>query len=68
MTTHKITAEGALALLRVASQHSNRKLADIALDVAHTGQLASAAHHDETRKTSRGLTRLVYGQRPWRSE
>lgn len=40
MTTHKITAEGALALLRVASQHSNRKLADIALDVAHTGELA----------------------------
>ena len=39
MTQHKITREQAFNLLRVASQHRHRKLADIAGDVADTGTL-----------------------------
>jgi GAF domain-containing protein len=39
MATYKITRTQAFDLLRVASQNSNRKLADIALDVADTGTL-----------------------------
>jgi hypothetical protein len=39
MTQHRITREQAFDLLRVASQHTHRKLADIAADVADTGTL-----------------------------
>ncbi|HST47632.1 GAF and ANTAR domain-containing protein [Jatrophihabitans sp.] len=39
MAQHKITREQAFDLLRVASQHTHRKLADIAADVADTGTL-----------------------------
>lgn len=39
MHQHKITREQAFDLLRVASQHTHRKLADIATDVADTGHL-----------------------------
>ncbi len=39
MFRHKITREQAFDLLRVASQHSNRKLAEIALEVIETGTL-----------------------------
>jgi hypothetical protein len=39
MHSHKITKEDAMALLRVASQRSNRKLADLAAEVSETGQL-----------------------------
>lgn len=39
MQQRKITREAAFDLLRIASQHSNRKLRDIATDVADTGEL-----------------------------
>lgn len=39
MTTNKITADEAFARLRSTSQHSNRKLRDVADDVVFTGAL-----------------------------
>ncbi len=39
MAMHKVTADQAFGLLRVASQSTHRKLADIAADVAETGAL-----------------------------
>lgn len=39
MATYKITRDQAFSLLRVASQNSNRKLHDVACDVADTGTL-----------------------------
>lgn len=39
VSTHKVTPEGALGLLRVASQHRNRKLAELADEVVSTGAL-----------------------------
>ena len=39
MMKHKLTRQQAFDLLRVASQHSNRKLRDIAVEVADTGTL-----------------------------
>jgi ANTAR domain/GAF domain len=39
MATYKITREQAFSLLRVVSQNSNRKLHDVAADVAETGTL-----------------------------
>lgn len=36
---HKITAEQAFDLLRVASQRGHRKLRDVASDLVHTGEL-----------------------------
>lgn len=39
MTNHKITREQAFDLLRVASQHTHRKLAAIAAEVVDTGDL-----------------------------
>ena len=39
MAQHKISREQAFDLLRITSQHTNRKLADIAVDVADTGTL-----------------------------
>lgn len=40
MQASKITRDQAFDLLRIASQHTHRKLAEIAADVAETGQLA----------------------------
>ena len=40
MQRHRLTREQAIHVLRVASQESNRKLADIATEVADTGILA----------------------------
>ena len=40
MATHKITEQQAFDALRLASQHSHRKLHDIAFEVVDTGQLA----------------------------
>jgi hypothetical protein len=40
MATHQISRDDALGLLRIASQHTNRKLADIASEVADAGELA----------------------------
>ena len=39
MNQHKITRKEAFDLLRVASQHTNRKLADLATEVADSGTL-----------------------------
>jgi hypothetical protein len=39
LATHKVTREQAFDLLRIASQNSNRKLADIATEVVDTGVL-----------------------------
>lgn len=39
MTTQKVTSEQAFQLLRTSSQNLNRKLRDVALDVAETGVL-----------------------------
>ena len=39
MSTYKINEDHAFDLLRLVSQHSNRKLRDVAADVAHTGEL-----------------------------
>ncbi|TQN46234.1 ANTAR domain-containing protein [Humibacillus xanthopallidus] len=39
MTRHHVTRDQAFDLLRMASQNSNRKLRDVALDVAETGEL-----------------------------
>lgn len=43
MSQHKLTRQQAFDLLRVASQHSNCKLRDIAVEVAETGALPLAA-------------------------
>ncbi len=40
MKAHQSTPEDALALLRISSQHSNRKMAKIAADVVATGELS----------------------------
>ncbi|MCW2539540.1 MAG: hypothetical protein JWN95_1265 [Frankiales bacterium] len=39
MANHKVTEQQAFDLLRIASQHTHRKLYDIAIDVVETGQL-----------------------------
>jgi AmiR/NasT family two-component response regulator len=39
MTRRKVTRDEAFDLLRVTSQHSNRKVRDIALDVIEQGEL-----------------------------
>jgi GAF domain-containing protein len=39
MATHRITGDDAFALLRIASQNGNRKLAAVADEVIHTGAL-----------------------------
>ena len=39
MATHRLTAEQGFQLLVAASQHTNRKLRDLAADVASTGRL-----------------------------
>ena len=57
MTTHKLTREQAFDLLRVASQTTNRKLADIALDVADTGVLTLPRTVAERRSLARGEPR-----------
>jgi ANTAR domain len=53
MNRHKISRSQAFDLLRVASQNTNRKLADIAFDVADTGVLyLPGPAGDLTRRTS----------------
>jgi AmiR/NasT family two-component response regulator len=39
MGTHKITQEQAFTLLRIVSQNTNRRVADIATDVVDAGVL-----------------------------
>ena len=43
MSEYKISRSRAFDLLRIASQNSNRKLRDVAADVAHTGTLPWSA-------------------------
>jgi GAF domain-containing protein len=43
MSTYKINEQQAFDLLRLVSQHTNRKLRDVAADVAHTGALPEPA-------------------------
>ena len=43
MHRHKLTQDQAFARLAAASQHANRKLRELALDVIHTGQLEPAS-------------------------
>ena len=40
MGQHRITRDEAFSMLRVASQHSARKLSDLATEVADTGTLS----------------------------
>ncbi len=51
MNQHRITRDESFAMLRIASQHSARKLADLATEVADTGMLTLPAL--ARRKTSR---------------
>ncbi len=44
MTNHRITRDQAFSLLRIASQNTNRKLAEIATDVVDTGTLELPGH------------------------
>jgi hypothetical protein len=49
MDQHRLTRQAAFDVLRVASQNSNRKLADIAVEVADTGTL-SIDHNSRDRQ------------------
>ncbi|GAA2019147.1 hypothetical protein GCM10009740_04030 [Terrabacter terrae] len=44
MALHRLTAEQAFDLLRIASQNSNRKLREVALDVIDTGMVDVTPH------------------------
>jgi ANTAR domain/GAF domain len=48
MASHKLTEDDAFTLLRIASQNSNRKLADVADDVITTGTLELPASKPAT--------------------
>jgi hypothetical protein len=45
MERHKITRDQAFDLLRITSQHTHRKLAEVARDLADTGQLPAIPLH-----------------------
>ena len=59
MTQHKITGRQAFDLLRIASQNTNRKLADIAVEVGDTGtlDLPGPAAPDRRRTAARASPR-----------
>jgi hypothetical protein len=50
MAQHKVTREDAFNLLRVSSQHTGRKLRDVAADVAQTGALPLPSRERLTRQ------------------
>ncbi|KRF48728.1 hypothetical protein ASH01_03370 [Terrabacter sp. Soil811] len=52
MARHRVTRDQAFGLLRMASQNTNRKLHDVALEVADTGSLPSIAGERPRRKES----------------
>jgi hypothetical protein len=52
MSQHKITRSQAFDLLRVASQNTNRKLADIAVEVGDTGALNLPGQAAEDRRSA----------------
>jgi transcriptional regulator with GAF, ATPase, and Fis domain len=51
MTTHKLTRDQAFDLLRIASQGTHRKLADVAREVADTGTLSLPPQRPQTRNS-----------------
>jgi AmiR/NasT family two-component response regulator len=51
MSARKLTSTQAFDLLRTASQHSNRKLAEIAAEVAETGTLDRPNRTDSRRRS-----------------
>jgi hypothetical protein len=53
MNSHKVTREQAFDLLRIASQHSQRKLSEIATQVADTGLLPSVPNSRASRRPPR---------------
>lgn len=62
VSTHKVTPEGALGLLRVASQHRNRKLADLADEVVSTGALVLPEGAAKDVTTHQVIDRCVRGR------
>ena len=44
MNKHRFTRQAAFDVLRVASQNANRKVADLAVEVADTGTLTIDTH------------------------
>ena len=54
MNQHKITRDQAFDLLRIASQHGHRKLAEIATEVADTGVLELPGTGDGNRHVQVG--------------
>jgi hypothetical protein len=66
MTLNKVTRDQAFDLLRVASQNSNRKLIDIAMDVIDTGALDLPGGAAKTPPAPSGLGPRPPGRRqPW---
>jgi hypothetical protein len=61
MNQHKITRRQAFDLLRIASQNTNRKLADIAVEVGDTGTL------DLPGQAAPGRRRTAARTSPWRA-
>lgn len=61
MARHKITNDQAFELLRLASQHSHRKLRDIAVEVMETGQLDPRRHRPDrpAANTARGVNQAT---------
>lgn len=59
MSRHLISREAAFELLRAASQHSHRKLRDIAGQVADTGELPAFTQQQATGRTARDPLRAV---------
>ena len=60
MTRHHVTRDQAFDLLRIASQNSNRKLRDVAVDVAESGELPLPAR----RRRTAGPTATTTAARP----
>ena len=53
MTRHHVTRDQAFDLLRIASQNSNRKLRDVAVEVAESGELPLPARRTDDGRTDR---------------
>jgi GAF domain-containing protein len=56
MHSHKVTRDQAFDLLRIGSQRQNRKLADVAAEVAETGDLHVQARPAKPRRSRRSTT------------
>jgi hypothetical protein len=66
MTTYKLTENKSFDLLRMASQHTHRKLRDIALDVVTTGtlELPPLRRSEATEKSGAGVRPTTSGAAP----